>query len=617
MRFIFVLLILLASTSAVYGQGCGLLTLNPITFQLDCTGPASSATGTVTSVSVVTANGVSGSVATATTTPAITLTLGAITPTTIVASGVGTLLNLKRGTGSPESAVTGVVGDIYQRTDGGTNTSVYRKEAGSGNTGWIAVSNAGTPCTTTSASLQFNSSGAFGCISSFTTNGTTTITGDSNANLDLSAAASVNLTAVFLRTDTASSDTAGIKRTHTASATTAPERVVGTADPSVLVGGDRWVSLAGIPKFYTGSATLGVVANTAGQDLTALSTGIMRVATSTGAVTALTTSAGIAANISDETGTGNLVFSADPVLTGIVTIGTAAAPTVSAAGQIAQDNNLWATGRGAIITYDGTAATALVATLVSDTPTNGQVPTWNTGGTITWETPVASLTNFTCSATPTTCVVYDSAGTSKLGVRLGATAADGDESFFIHAANDTALLSIQRQSNRMVINAENKTYLAFGVGGTDFFSVSGGDGFLRIPAAYGFCATVGSATTTADTCLHRNAAGVWEINDSNNATYRDLKLRTTIMAGTTPSTPSGCGTAIAGGNNAGTITSGTTGACTPVVTFAFTAPAGWACAIANQTTANLIRQTASTTTTATFSGTTVSGDVLVYHCHAY
>lgn len=48
---------------------------------------ATPTTGTVTSLSVVTANGVSGSVATATTTPAITLTLGAITPTTIVASG--------------------------------------------------------------------------------------------------------------------------------------------------------------------------------------------------------------------------------------------------------------------------------------------------------------------------------------------------------------------------------------------------------------------------------------------------------------------------------------------------------------------------------------------------
>lgn len=42
-----------------------------------------SSVGTVQSVSVSTANGVSGSVATATTTPAITLTLGAITPTSI------------------------------------------------------------------------------------------------------------------------------------------------------------------------------------------------------------------------------------------------------------------------------------------------------------------------------------------------------------------------------------------------------------------------------------------------------------------------------------------------------------------------------------------------------
>lgn len=48
---------------------------------------AAASGGTVTSVSVVTANGVSGSVATATTTPAITLTLGDITPTTVTASG--------------------------------------------------------------------------------------------------------------------------------------------------------------------------------------------------------------------------------------------------------------------------------------------------------------------------------------------------------------------------------------------------------------------------------------------------------------------------------------------------------------------------------------------------
>lgn len=54
----------------------------------------SGGSGTVTSVSVVTANGVSGSVANATTTPAITLTLGAITPTSVAASGTVTGSNL-------------------------------------------------------------------------------------------------------------------------------------------------------------------------------------------------------------------------------------------------------------------------------------------------------------------------------------------------------------------------------------------------------------------------------------------------------------------------------------------------------------------------------------------
>jgi len=48
---------------------------------------AASGGGTVTSVSVTTANGVSGTVATATTTPAISLTLGDITPTSVALNG--------------------------------------------------------------------------------------------------------------------------------------------------------------------------------------------------------------------------------------------------------------------------------------------------------------------------------------------------------------------------------------------------------------------------------------------------------------------------------------------------------------------------------------------------
>jgi hypothetical protein len=42
------------------------------------------------------------------------------------------------GSGSPESAVTAPIGSMYLRTDGSTGTSIYIKESGTGNTGWVA-----------------------------------------------------------------------------------------------------------------------------------------------------------------------------------------------------------------------------------------------------------------------------------------------------------------------------------------------------------------------------------------------------------------------------------------------------------------------------------------------
>lgn len=45
------------------------------------------------------------------------------------------------GSGSPESVVAAAAGSIYLNTAGGTDTSLYTKGSGSGNTGWIAVDN--------------------------------------------------------------------------------------------------------------------------------------------------------------------------------------------------------------------------------------------------------------------------------------------------------------------------------------------------------------------------------------------------------------------------------------------------------------------------------------------
>ena len=41
-------------------------------------------------------------------------------------------------TGNPEGAITAPVGSLFLRTDGGASTTLYVKESGVGNTGWIA-----------------------------------------------------------------------------------------------------------------------------------------------------------------------------------------------------------------------------------------------------------------------------------------------------------------------------------------------------------------------------------------------------------------------------------------------------------------------------------------------
>lgn len=42
------------------------------------------------------------------------------------------------GRGTPEGSVSAPVGSLFTRADGGTGTTLYVKESGSGNTGWVA-----------------------------------------------------------------------------------------------------------------------------------------------------------------------------------------------------------------------------------------------------------------------------------------------------------------------------------------------------------------------------------------------------------------------------------------------------------------------------------------------
>ena len=78
--------------------------------------------GTVTSVSVTTANGVSGTVSNPTTTPAISLVLGAITPTSVAASGNVTGSNLS-GSNTGDQAIV-LSGDVSGSGSTGITTTI-------------------------------------------------------------------------------------------------------------------------------------------------------------------------------------------------------------------------------------------------------------------------------------------------------------------------------------------------------------------------------------------------------------------------------------------------------------------------------------------------------------
>lgn len=70
-----------------------------------------------------------------------TTTPAAITGTTITATGCAVIIVQKicSGAGSPEGVLTAPVGSLYQRNDGASGTTLYSKEAGSGNVGWAAL----------------------------------------------------------------------------------------------------------------------------------------------------------------------------------------------------------------------------------------------------------------------------------------------------------------------------------------------------------------------------------------------------------------------------------------------------------------------------------------------
>lgn len=130
--------------------------------------------GSVTSVSVVTANGISGTVATPTTTPAITLMLGNITPTSIVATGSieskTSFILEETGAGTDTITLQAPVSIASSYTltlpvDDGTLNQVLTTN-GSGVLSWTTSGGGGSPGGN-DTNVQYNNMGAFAGDDSF------------------------------------------------------------------------------------------------------------------------------------------------------------------------------------------------------------------------------------------------------------------------------------------------------------------------------------------------------------------------------------------------------------------------------------------------------------------
>ena len=185
---------------------------------------ATANTGTVTSVSVITANGVSGSVATSTTTPAISLALGAITPSSVNSVVLS-------GSATPTLAVTGTV------SVSGTNTGDQTSVTGNAGTA-TALQNARTIGTLTGDVVTAGSS-----FNGTANNTNATVLATVNSNVGSFTKANVTVNAKGLVT-AASSGTADFVTSLT---------TVGTSGAASVTAG-----VLNIPNYAGGGGSAGI-----------------------------------------------------------------------------------------------------------------------------------------------------------------------------------------------------------------------------------------------------------------------------------------------------------------------------------------------------------------------
>lgn len=284
-----------------------------------------------------------------------------------------------------------------------------------------------------------------------------------------------------------------------------------------------------------------------------ISTGVSGLGSGVATFLATPSSANLAAAVTNETGSGALVFGTSPVFTTDITLPNATSPTTGSIAKTAFATDAWASGRGAVQIHDGTSNTLIVAALASDTPSNGQVPTWNTGGTITWETPTG--------------------GTPGNNSALFTSTADAAND---HVASDTSIVGTGVGSKTTPANYfAAGTSLLFEVSGYISTALTPDTLNVKIKAGSTSVGSTGAITATASltnsvfrlialvTCRTAGVSGTFTVNtilEATGATLTPLEakiLNTSTVTLDTTGTLAWDVTAIWGGTTAGDIITGT------------------------------------------------------------
>lgn len=255
---------LIYSATIPAGNITGLATVATTGNYNDLTNKPAVGSGSVTSVSITTSAGVSGTVVNPTTTPAITITLGGISPTSVAASGTVTGSNLS-GNNTGDQTIT-LTGDVIGSGTGSfvTNLQNLGLSPGPYTNATITVDNKGRVTAISSGAAGVTSVGVSGGSTGLTTTGgpitstgTITLTGTLALTNGGTGQASANaaLNALLPSQATHNGQALVTNGTNTSWATVGG---LGTVTSVAIAGSNGLTLVSGSPITTAGTITLGL-----------------------------------------------------------------------------------------------------------------------------------------------------------------------------------------------------------------------------------------------------------------------------------------------------------------------------------------------------------------------